>query len=196
MLAGQGTLGQASGVTGATVIDPALLSLSNWTGATVRSGTFDEQNGVFYAFDGQQVYAGRRSSTFQLAGTVSVLVGSGQIIGINTRFTSQLWAGDRIVIRGMTHLVTQVVSDTLMYVNPQYRGYASLSGIKITKTIDRLIPQSQWNLDRMDGSNSPYNPSGYLLVPNRMQMVAVQWTWYGAGSVSYTHLTLPTKRIV
>jgi len=185
VLAGQGTLGQASGVTGATVIDPALLSLSNWTGATVRSGTFDEQNGVFYAFDGQQVYAGRRSSTFQLAGTVSVLVGSGQIIGINTRFTSQLWAGDRIVIRGMTHLVTQVVSDTLMYVNPQYRGYASLSGIKITKTIDRLIPQSQWNLDRMDGSNSPYNPSGYLLVPNRMQMVAVQWTWYGAGFIDW-----------
>ena len=185
VIAATGVLGLASGVTGATVVDPALLSINNWSGATVRSGTFDEQNGVYFAYDGLNVYAGRRSSTFQLAGTVSVIVGSGQIVGINTRFTSQLWAGDRIVIRGMTHLVTQVVSDTLMYVNPQYRGYASLSGIKITKTIDRLIPQSQWNVDRCDGSNSPFNPSGYNLIPTKMNMVCVQWTWYGAGFIDW-----------
>ena len=185
VLAGLSVLGTSSGVTGATVVDPALLSINNWTGATVRSGTFDEQNGVYFAYDGQNVYAGRRSSTFQLAGTVTVLVGSGQIVGINTRFTSQLWAGDRIVIRGMTHMVTQVVSDTLMYVNPQYRGYASLSGIKITKTIDRLVPQSQWNIDRCDGSNGPFNPSGYNIIPTKMNMVCVQWTWYGAGFIDW-----------
>jgi len=178
-------LGTSSGVTGAVVTDPALLSINYWTGATVRSGTFDEQNGVFFQYDGQTVGVGRRSSTFQLAGTVSVVVGSGQIIGINTRFSSQLWAGDRIVIRGMTHLVTQVVSDTLMYVNPQYRGYANVSGIKITKTVDRIVPQSQWNIDRMDGSNGPYNPSGFQIIPTKMQMVAMQWTWYGAGFIDW-----------
>jgi len=184
--AGTQTLGTSpSSVTGATVVDPALLSINNWSGAVVRSGTFDEQNGVFWQYDGRIVSAVRRSSTFQLAGTVTVVVGSGQVVGINTRFTSQLWAGDRIVIRGMTHLITQVVSDTLMYVNPQYRGYASLSGIKITKTIDRAVPQSQWNLDTMDGSNGPKNPSGYLLVPTKMQMVCVQWTWYGAGFIDW-----------
>jgi hypothetical protein len=72
-----------------------------------------------------------------------------------------------------------------MYVNPQFRGYQSLSGIKITKTIDRAVPQSQWNLDRADGSNSPFNPSGYLLVPTKMNMVCLQWTWYGAGFIDW-----------
>jgi hypothetical protein len=179
------TLTATSGVAGATVTDPCLLSVNQWTGATVRSGTYDEQNGVFFQYDGQTVGAVRRSSTFQLAGTVSVIVGSGQIIGINTRFSSQLFVGDRIVIRGMSHLVTQVISDTLMYVNPQYRGYQSVSGIKITKTVDRVVPQYQWNLDRCDGSNSPFNPSGYLLKPNTMNMVCVQWTWYGAGFIDW-----------
>lgn len=179
------TLGAITAVTGATVQDPCLLSVSNWYGATVRSGTFDEQNGVFWQYDGIIPQVVKRSSTFQLAGTITVVVGSGQIVGLNTRFTSQLFVGCRIVIRGMTHLVTQVVSDTLMYVNPQYRGATSVSGIKCTRTVDRIVPQNQWNVDRCDGSNGPFNPSGYLLIPTKMQMVCTQWTWYGAGFIDW-----------
>jgi len=179
------TLGTSSGITGATVQDPTLLSINNWYGATVRSGTFDEQNGVFFQYDGQTVAVTRRSSTFQLAGTISLVVGSGQVIGANTRFTTQIFVGDRVVIRGMTHMITQVVSDTLCYVNPQWRGYANASGVKFTKTIDYVIPQSKWNMDRMDGSNGPYNPSGYQIIPTKMQMVAMQWTWYGAGFIDW-----------
>jgi len=181
----QNTLGTAGGITGAVVTDPALLSINNWYGAVVRSGTYDEQNGVFFQYDGNIVSVVRRSSTFQLAGTISMQVGSGQIIGTNTRFTAQLFAGDRVVIRGMTHIVTQVVSDTLMYVNPQWRGANNVSGIKFTKTIDYNIPQNTWNVDRMDGSNGPYNPSGYKINPIKMQMVAMQWTWYGAGFIDW-----------
>ena len=179
------TLAASNPLTGATVQDPCLLSINNWYGSSVRTGTYDEQNGVFWQYDGQTVSVARRSSTFQLAGTVTVVPGSGQIIGLNTKFTSQLYVGARCVIRGMSHMVTSVVSDTLMYVNPQYRGSANLSGIKITRTVDRVIPQSQWNVDRMDGSNGPYNPSGYQINPIKMQMVAVQWTWYGAGFIDW-----------
>ena len=180
-----GTLNAGQASLSAQISDPCLLNITSWYGATVRSGTFDEQNGVFFQFDGQTISCVKRASTFQLAGTITVVVGSGQIIGLNTRFTSQLYAGDRIVIRGMSHVVTQVTSDTLMYVNPQYRGYANVSGIKITKTIDRVIPQNQWNLDRFDGSNGPYNPSGYNCIVYKMQMVGMQWTWYGAGSIDW-----------
>jgi len=176
------TLGAAGS---AAISDPCFLSLSNWYGASVRSGTYDEQNGVFFQYDGQIISAVKRSSTFQLAGTINVVVGSGQIVGINTRFTTQLAAGDRIVIRGMSHIVTQVSNDTLMYVNPQYRGYASISGIKAAKTIDYSVPQSKWNVDRCDGSNDAFNPSGYRIIPIKMQMVAVQWTWYGAGFIDW-----------
>ena len=179
------TLGTINPTTGANIQDPCLLSFVGWTGASVRSGTYDEQNGVFFEFDGQQAYVVKRASTFQLAGTVSVISGSGQVIGINSRFTTQLVAGDRIVMRGMTHVVTQILSPTLMYVNPQWRGATSLNGIKITKTIDYKVPQTQWNKDRFDGSNGPFNPSGYLMLPYKMQMVGMQWTWYGAGSIDW-----------
>ena len=178
-------LGSINPTSGANIQDPCLLSFIGWSGATVRTGTYDEQNGVFFEFDGQQCYVVKRASTFQLAGTVSVTSGSGQVIGVNSRFLTQLSAGDRIVMRGMSHVVTRVVSSTLMYVNPQWRGATSLSGIKITKTIDYKVPQTQWNKDRFDGTNSPFNPSGYLLKPEKMQMVGMQWTWYGAGSIDW-----------
>jgi hypothetical protein len=178
-------LGATVGYTGASVQDPCLLSLANWYGATVRSGTFDEQNGVFWQYDGQVVSVVRRSSTFQLAGTISLVVGSGQVIGSNTRFTTQLFTGDRVVIRGMTHVITQVSGDTLCYVNPQWRGTASVQSIKFTKVIDYVVPQSKWNVDRCDGSNGAYNNSGYKINPIKMQMVATQWTWYGAGFIDW-----------
>lgn len=179
------SLGAVTGYTGASVQDPCLLSLANWYGATVRSGTFDEQNGVFWQYDGNVISVVRRSSTFQLAGTISLIAGSGQVIGANTRFTTQLYAGDRVVIRGMTHVITQVISDTLLYVNPQWRGATSVQSIKFTKIIDYIVPQSKWNMDRCDGSNGPYNTSGYKINPIKMQMVATQWTWYGAGFIDW-----------
>jgi hypothetical protein len=181
----QQTLGASGSITGAVVTDPALLSLISWYGAVVRSGTYDDQNGVFWQYDGSVVAVVKRSATFQLGGTISLNVGSGQVIGTNTRFTSQLFVGDRVVIRGMTHHITQVVSDTQLYVNPQWRGAVNVAGIKFTKVIDYVIPQSRWNLDRCDGSNGPFNPSGYQINPIKMQMVAVQWTWYGAGFIDW-----------
>ena len=180
-----GPLGTTNGQLTVTINNSSALSLVNWYGASVRSGTYDEQNGVFWQFDGQTISAVKRSSTFQLAGTISVVVGSGQVIGLNTKFTTQLQVGDRFVIRGMSHMVTQVVSDTLMYVNPQYRGASNVSGIKAAKTVDYAIPQSKWNMDRCDGTNGPFNPSGYLINQIKMQMVAVQWTWYGAGFIDW-----------
>ena len=170
-------LGSATGA----IQSPCTVQVVNWTGSTVRAGTFDEQNGSFWQYDGQTISIGRRSSTFQIAGSVAVTPDSNLITGSNSRFTSQLAAGDRVVIKGMTHVVTSVVSDTQIYVNPDYRGSVAATGVKMVKTIDRLVPQSAWNMDRCDGSNSVYNPSGFSITINKMQMIGLQWTWYGAG---------------
>jgi hypothetical protein len=180
-LAATGVLGDATALFG----DPCQVSLISWYGSTVRAGTFDEQNGQYWQYDGQTIGVGYRSSTFQMAGTLSVTPDSNQVSGTNTRFASQVAAGDRIVIKGMTHKVSNVVSDTLMYVTPDYRGVTSQSGVKAAKTIDFLYPQSKWNLDRCDGTNSVFNPSGFVLNPNKMQMVGIQWTWYGAGFIDW-----------
>ena len=172
-----GTLGAATGIIGT----PCILSVYSWNGSTVRAGTFDEQNGTFWQYDGQTLAIGRRSSTFQVAGTVTITPDSNLITGANSRFTNQLYAGDRVVIKGMTHVVSQVVSDTQIYITPDFRGAVASSGVKIVKTIDYIVPQSKWNLDRCDGSGSVYNPSGYQFDISKMQMIGLQWTWYGAG---------------
>jgi hypothetical protein len=173
------------GATTGVISSPAWLTVKNWTGSTVRAGTFDDQNGMFWQYDGQQFSVGRRSATFQLAGTISINTDTNVVNGSNTRFASQLVAGDRIVIRGMTHVVSTVASDTTLYVTPDYRGATSVTGVKVTKIIDYIVPQSQWNQDRCDGTGNAFNPSGYLVDPTRAQMIGIQWTWYGAGFIDY-----------
>ena len=165
--------------------NPTQLAVQNWYGSTVRAGTFDDQNGIFWQYDGLQMAVGQRTSTVNLAGLVTATIGSHVIQGLNTRFTSQLIAGDRVVLRGMTYLITTVVNDTLMYITPSWRGAATISGAKLVKIVDKIIPQNQWNMDRCDGSNGIYNPSGYNLNVTKMQMVALQWTWYGAGFIDW-----------
>jgi hypothetical protein len=170
-------LGSTSGVLGS----PCTMSIRGWHGATVRSGTFDDQNGMFWQYDGIQMSLVKRSSTFQIAGTINLGINSNSISGTNTRFTQQLAAGDRIVIRGMSHVVSNVISDTSMSVTPDYRGVSSLVNAKICKTIDLIVTQNDWNLDTLNGSGQ----SGYTLDVTKMQMIGMQWTWYGAGFIDF-----------
>jgi len=93
-----------------------------WSGGAVRTGMFDFQNGMFFEFDGQKIYAVRRSSTQQLGGTVSALQGNEVIFGTGTSFEAQLDVGDYIVMRGQSYRVTQIDSQTRMSVRPEYKG--------------------------------------------------------------------------
>jgi hypothetical protein len=179
---------QTLGSTTAVIGNPCLLALTNWVGSTVRAGTFDDQNGQFWQYDGQTVAVGFRSSTFQLAGVVDINADSNtvtQSTGSATRFQEQLGEGDRVVIKGMTHLVSSIGSNSTMTVTPDYRGSANATGVKMVKTREFLYPQREWNVDRCDGTNGPFNPSGYNLNVNRMQMVGIAWTWYGAGFIEW-----------
>jgi hypothetical protein len=176
------------GATTASLDTPCLISLLKWNGSVVRAGTFDDQNGQFWQYDGQQVAVGYRSSTFQLSGVVDVTPDSNNVTqtqSASTRFQEQLSEGDRIVIKGMSHVVASIASNNSMTVTPDFRGSVQTLGAKIVKTKDFIIPQQQWNLDRCDGSNSVFNPSGYILNPNKMQMVGIAWTWYGAGFIEW-----------
>lgn len=96
--------------------------VESWQNGAIRSGMFDFQNGAFYEFDGQKLYAVRRSSTQQLAGTASCLQGSEIVFGNGTKFTAQLSAGDYIVMRGQSYRVVQIDSDTRLSIRPEYKG--------------------------------------------------------------------------
>ena len=93
-----------------------------WSGGAVRTGMYDFQNGMFFEFDGQYIYAVRRSSTQQLGGTVSALQGNEVIFGTGTSFQAQLVVGDFVVMRGQSYRVTQIDSQTRMSVRPEYKG--------------------------------------------------------------------------
>lgn len=160
---------------------PPTVSLYRWKGSTVRAGAFDDQNGIFWQYDGINLSVGLRSATFQLAGTVSATPDSNFISGSNTRFVEQLIVGDRIVLRGMTHVVTSIVGNNGMTVSPDFRGVSSISGARAALVQDVVIPQNQWNIDRADGTGS----SGYQIQINKMQMIGFQYTWYGAGFIDW-----------
>lgn len=159
----------------------ATVSIKRWHGATVKVGAFDDQNGIFYQYDGNYLSVVRRTSTQQLTGTVSCSLDSNIVLGAGTKFTQQLLEGDKIVIRGMSHTVTKINSNTSMTVNPDWRGVNSISGAKVALTTDLVIPQSEWNLDTLDGRG----PSGFDLVPNKMQMIGIQYSWYAAGFIEW-----------
>ena len=169
------TTPSASPATGTWIVSPW-----SWYGSTNRVGMFDSQNGFFFEFDGQTLYAVRRSSTFQLAGVASVTNASQSVTGTSTKFSEQLKPGDAVVIRGMTYFVQAITSNTQMYIYPEYRGVTN-SLITVSKTIDTRYAQSTWNIDRCDGTGA----SLFNLDLTKMQMFYIDFTWYGAGAIRF-----------
>jgi hypothetical protein len=167
----------------ATASGQYYLSILAWDGAQNRIGLFDTQNGVFFEHDGQNLYAVRRSSIYQIAGRVSVTVGSATVTGSTnfpTSFNKQLNPGDWIVIRGVSYRVDVIASDTSLTLTQAYRG-PSGSNVTVSKTQDVRVPRSLWNIDKVDGTG----PSGYLLDLSKMQMFYIDYTWYGAGTIRW-----------
>jgi hypothetical protein len=108
-----------------------------WSNGAVREGMFDFQNGAFFEFDGEAIYAVRRSSTQQLAGTAAALQGSELIFGTNTAFQAQVEVGDYVVMRGQSYRITEIESDTRMSIRPEYKGSSG--------TEKEFNPQTQVN---------------------------------------------------
>jgi hypothetical protein len=169
------------GSTTPALSDNPQVSTLSWHGATVRAGAYDDQNGIFMEYNGQDFAVVQRSATFQISGTVNIFVDSNVVTGTGTRFLDQLAVGDRIVIRGMTHVVTRIQSQTSMDVSPDFRGVTNVTGGKVAKVIDKRVIQRDFNLDTLDG----HGPSGYDIDISKMQMIGIQYSWYGAGFIDY-----------
>lgn len=174
---------QAINVLGAStaVLDiEAKVYVTEWHGAIIRAGMFDDQNGLFWEYNGSTLSVVRRSSTLQLSGTVGATLNSHSIVGANTRFTQQIKVGDKIMLRGMTYYITNVISDTSATIAPDYRGITA-TGIKASLIRETRVKQSEFNIDTIDGNG----PSGFNVDLNKMQMIGMQFSWYGAGFIDY-----------
>ena len=154
--------------------------VNNWQNSSLRCGLFDDQNGIFFEYDGQNLYCCRRSSIRQLSGYATVEFRSGHIVGNATKFSSQVRVGDNVVIKGQTHRITRIDGDTSMYIAPSYRG-VSASKVVITKTETTRVRQDNWSLDKCDGTGY----TGFNLDIHKIQMAYIDYSWYGAGKVRF-----------
>ena len=164
----------------------------NSYGTNLEIGMMDQQNGIFFRWGSGTLSVVRRTSTFQLSGRVSVANGSTLVSsylaanGQSTKFTKQLNPGDYVVIRGSSYRVDGIISDTQLVIFPDYRGpndsgQSAAQNLIVTKTVETEWTQSDWNLDRCDGTGK----SGYTLDPTKMQMFYMDYSWYGAGFIRW-----------
>ena len=164
----------------------------NSYGTNLEIGMMDQQNGIFFRWANGQLSVVRRSGTFQLSGRISVSNGSTLVSsftsanGQSTKFSKQLSPGDYIVIRGSTYRVDGIISDTQLVIFPDYRGpnddgQLAAQNLIVTKIVETEWLQSDWNLDRCDGTGK----SGYNLDPTKMQMFYMDYSWYGAGFIRW-----------
>jgi len=172
----QGTLGSTTPELG----QQPRINVTAWNGSSIRAGLFDDQNGLFWENDGITVNAVQRSSTFQTAGLVSVSVGSNLVTGDgNCRFQDQLNVGDLVVIRGMSHSVASIANNNRMTVVPTFRGVSNQTRVKMALRNEIRVRQQDFNIDPLNGTGA----SGFTLDASKMQMYALEYSWYGAGTV-------------
>lgn len=161
-----------------------FASVESWYGCQNRLGMFDNQNGLYWEYDGTNLNAVRRNSTFQLSGKINANFGGATITqssaNFPTFFSKQLIPGDYVVIRGQSYKVIAIQNDTSMTISPAYRG-ATTQFALLSKTVETKIKQSEFNIDKLDGTG----PSQYNIDLSKMQMFYIDYTWYGAGFVRW-----------
>ena len=151
-----------------------------WYGAATRAGLYDDQNGFWFEFDGNEMYVARRHSEKLLQGRLNVIFGSNRVTGVSTLFREQLVTNDMIVIKGSSYKVINVNSDTSLTISPAYKA-STTNGVRATVTQTIRVAQDEWNLDQFDGTG----PSGYTLDVTKMQMIFIDYSWYGAGTIRF-----------
>ena len=68
-----------------------------------------------------------------------------------------------------------------MFVTPDYRGVKISQGVKVCAVVDKKAKQSNPNRDKLDGNGK----SGYNWDVSKMQMIGIQFSWYGAGFIDW-----------
>jgi hypothetical protein len=160
-----------------------VFSVPSWINSRIRAGLFDDQNGMFFEFDGSTLYCVRRDSVTQLSGLVNVTFGSQLVTktsDTNTAFLSQLQVKQNVVIRGQTYRVVHIQDNDTIYIQPPYRG-STEQNVLVSVVTDTRAPQSSWSIDKCDGTG----PTGYILNNKKIQMIYLDYSWYGAGKIRF-----------
>jgi hypothetical protein len=77
--------------------------------------------------------------------------------------------------------VVNVQDQNTIFITPTFKGTINAQDAQVSVIREVRTRQAFFNQDRMDGTG----PSGYIVDLTKMQMVAIQYTWYGAGFVDW-----------
>lgn len=162
------------------------VTVVGWYDAAVRTGLFDDNNGAFFEYDGINFNVVRRNSTTTVGTKFTITRGSSvlTVAGTFARLNQQLYPNDRISIKGATYIVNHIndsTSSTLRRITSIYRGASVTGNNVVSKVSEERISQSNFNLDKLDGTG----PSGYRIDLDKMQMVFMDYSWYGAGKIRF-----------
>ena len=128
--------GQISTLT-AVLADQPRFIMSAWHGASVRAGCFDDQNGMFWEYDGQTLFVVKRSSTFQISGTANTNINSQVLYGTLTGTTGSLTGSSPVTVSvGDTSLTIPATGHTVkanMYTT-LLGGFAALGVCSVIST--------------------------------------------------------------
>ena len=163
-----------------TIALDAKYTVEEWSGSSIRAGMFDDQNGVFFEYDGRKINVCKKTGVTKLVGTVAI--SNHTVTGTGTKFLSQVKTNQIIIIRGMSFIVTGIQNDTTLFIAPGNRAVGvTISGATATIVNVLRIPQEDWNYDTCDGKG----PSGFLLRPRYLQMIGINYSWYGSGYIDF-----------
>lgn len=98
---------------------------------------------------------------------------------------------------GKPNLVQRIGAfDDLNGVFGEYSGDEMYIVIRNNGVDTQRIPRSEWNVDRLDGSRSEFNPSGLTMDPTKTQVMAIDYQWMGAGQVRVGIMSGTTVRFL
>ena len=137
--------------------------------------------------------SGNAASTYSaVTSAVTLHVESGDTVIRQTfeRLDYQPGKGHTVMMTGVlgaggTGVVSQIglfnAGDGLFF---QLSG-STLSVVKRNATVDTVVPQSDWNVDTLDGTASGSNPCGLSIDGTKAQLFWIDFQWLGVGTVRY-----------
>lgn len=155
-----------------------VARVNSWSQCYIRIGTFDQQTGFFFEYNGDELFAVRRANDMMLPGTVTVEQSSNIVKGTDTWFSKTVNKGDKVVIQGQVYNISCVRTDDLLGITPAYRG-CSNSNVFMYMIRDVRVPQKNFNTDTLDGTG----PSRYIIDLNMKQTVCIEKAYNGVGIV-------------
>jgi hypothetical protein len=102
--------------------------IQGWHGAAVRSGCFDDGNGLFWEYDGKTLWVVKRSSTFAMSGLITVNANSQTLTGLADTSIPNAILSSSSLAADITYGETTATLNNIMYAGGTlYRGMQCIS---------------------------------------------------------------------